>query len=99
MIELGLSTPCLSLGIRVVGHVDDLMCVCPRSGLNTFLAKLKSVYEVTSTFLGPDHGNQLEGEFRVRGICWRIDGLTWTGDAKLVEEARDQLTMCGSNEV
>ena len=31
--------------IRVVGHVDDLMCVGPRSGLEIFLEKLKGVYE------------------------------------------------------
>ena len=53
MIELGfrpvVSAPCLyyhpSWRIRVVGHVDDLMCVDPRSGLDIFLAKLKCVYE------------------------------------------------------
>ena len=56
MIELGfrlvVSTPCLqyhpTLRIRV-GHVDDLMCVGPRSGLD-FLAKLK--------FVGPDSGEK-----------------------------------------
>ena len=58
MIELGfrtvVSTQCKyshpSSGIRIVGHVDDLMCVGLRSGLDTFLAKLKFVYELTSTF-------------------------------------------------
>ena len=56
MIELGfrpvVSTPCLYYHplwrIRVVGHVDDLMCVGPRSGLDIFLEKLKGVYELTS---------------------------------------------------
>ena len=42
-----------SLDVRVVGHVDDLMCVGPRTGLDTFLAKLMSIYDLTSFFLGP----------------------------------------------
>ena len=50
------STPCLyyhpSLGIRVVGHVDDLTFIGPRSGLDTFLAKLLSV--------GPGLGEEQE---------------------------------------
>ena len=64
MIELGfrtvVSTLCKyyhpSSGIRIVGHVDDLMCVGLRSGLDTdtFLAKLKFVYELSSTFLCPE---------------------------------------------
>ena len=82
MIELGfrpvVSTPCLyyhpSFGIRVVGHVDDLMCVgprsgLPRSGLDIFLAKLKSLHGLTSTFLGPDHGAEQEEKFLGRGFC------------------------------
>ena len=64
MIELGfrpvVSNPCLSYhpswGIRVVGHVEDLMCVCPRSGVDIFLAKLQCVHDLSSTFLEPDAG-------------------------------------------
>ena len=71
LIEVGfrpvVSTPCLychpSRGIRVAGHVDDLMCVGLRSGLVIFLAKLKGVYESTSTFLGPLAGEEQEGRF------------------------------------
>ena len=46
-----------------MGHVDDFMCVGPRSGLDTFLAKLKCEYELASTFLGPDAGEEQEGKF------------------------------------
>ena len=35
----------------MVGHVDDLMPSGPRSGLNLFLDKPKSVYDLTLTFL------------------------------------------------
>ena len=66
------STPCLcchpSRGIRVVGHVDDLMCVGfhGRSGLDIFLAKLKGMYELN---------------FNVSWTtCWRGTGgkVSWT---------------------
>ena len=70
-----------------MGHVDNLMCVGPRSGLDIFLAKLKSVYDLTSTFLDPRPGEEQEGNFLGRRICWRTEGLTWTGDVKLVKEA------------
>ena len=95
MIKLGfrpvVSTPCLychsSLDVLVVGHVDDLMCVGPRIGLDTFLAKLMSIYDLTSTFLGPGPGEEQEGKFLGRSICWRSYGLTWSADIKLVNEA------------
>ena len=61
-----MSTPCLhyhpSLGIRAAGHVDDLMCVGPRSGLDMFLAKLKCVCDLISTFPGPDAEEERRGE-------------------------------------
>ena len=95
MIMLGfrpvVSTPCLyyhsSLDVLVVGHVDDLMCVGSPSGLNIFLAKLMSIYDFTLTFLGPGPGDEQEGTFLGRSICWRSYGSTWTGDVKLVNEA------------
>ena len=107
MIELGfrpvVSTPCLCYHplwrIRVVGHVDDLMCVGPRSGLDIFLEKLKVVYELTLKFLGPDAGEEQQGKFLGRSICWRTDGLTWTGNVKLVKEALDEWDMREANEV
>ena len=107
MIELGfrpvVSTPCLYYHplwrIRVVGHVDDLMCVGPRSGLDTFMAKLQCVYELTSAFLGPDAVEEQEGQFLGRSICWRTNGVTWTGNLELVKEALDEWDMCEAKEV
>ena len=75
------------LDVLVVGHVDDLMCVGPRSGSDIFLAKLMSMYDFTSTFLGPGPDEEQEGKFLGRSICWRSYGLTGTGDVKLVNEA------------
>ena len=80
-----------------MGHVDDLMCVGPRSGL--FLAKLKGVYVLTSTFFGPDSGEEEDEKFLARSICWRTDGLTWTGDVKLVKEALYERDVCEAKEV
>ena len=85
-----------------MGHVDDLMCVGPRRGLDIFLAKLKCVYEFTSTFLGPGAGEEQEGQFLGRSICWRTDGLigqeklSWS---KRVKEALDEWEMCEAKEV
>ena len=77
MVKLGfrpvVSGLCLcyhpSFGISVVGHVDDLMCVGPRCGLDIFLARLKSVCDLTSTFLGPRPGEEQEGTILGRRIC------------------------------
>ena len=35
--------------------------------------KLESVYDLTSTFLGPGLGEEQEGKFLGRSICWRLD--------------------------
>ena len=63
------------------------MCVGPRIGLDTLLANLMSKNDLTSTFLGPGPGEEQEGKFLGRSICWRTYGLTWTGDVKLLNEA------------
>ena len=86
-----------SLDVCVVGHVDDLMCVGARIGLDNFLAKLMSIYDLTSTFLGPGPGEEQEGKFLGRSICWRSYGLIWTGDVKLVNEALQEWDMLTSN--
>ena len=95
-----MTTPCLyyqySFDVLVVGHVDDLMCVGPRIGLDTFLAKLMPIYDLTSTFLGPGPGEEQEGKFFCRSICWRSYGLTWTGDVKLGNEALQEWDMSNS---
>ena len=74
-----------------------LMCVGPRLGLDTFLAKLMSIYDLTSIFLGPGPGEEQEGKFLGRSICWTSYGLTWTGDVKLVNEALQEWDMSTSN--
>ena len=35
-------------------------------------------------------------KFLRRSICWRSDGLTWTGDVKLAKEALEGWDMCAS---
>ena len=50
-------------------------------------------HELTSKFLGPDVGEEQHGKFLGRSICWRTDGLTWTGNVKLVKEALDEWDM------
>ena len=91
------TTPCLcyhsSLDVLVVGHVDDLVCVGPRIDLDTFLAKLMSIYDLTSIFLSSGPGEEQEGKFLGRSICWRSYVLTWTGDVKLVNEALQEWDM------
>ena len=70
------------------------MCVGPLIGLDTFFsAKLMAIYDLTPTFLGPGPGEEKEGKFLGRSICWRSYGLTWTGDVKLVNEAMQEWDM------
>ena len=52
-----------------------------------------SMYDSTSTFLGLGPGEEQEGKFLGRDICWRSYGLTWTGDVKLVNEALQEWDM------
>ena len=76
-----------------MGHVDDLMCIGPRNGFEIFQMKLKGLHELTLNFFGPDAGEEQQGTFLGRSICWRTDGLTWTGNVKLVKEALDEWDM------
>ena len=57
-----------------------------------FLAKLKRVYDLISTFLGPDAGEEQEGKFLRRSICWRTD-------VQLVKKMMDEWDMCEAKEV
>ena len=63
------------------------------------MAKLQCVYELTSAFLGPDAGEEKEGMFLGRSIRRRTNGVTWTGNPKLVKEALDEWDMCEAEEV
>ena len=60
---------------------------------------MKCVYELTSTFLGPDAEEEQEGKFLGRSICWRTDRVTWTGSLKLVKEALDEWDLYEAKEV
>ena len=55
-----------------------------------------SIYDLTSTFLGPGPGEEQEGKFLGRSTCWRSYGLTWTGDVKLVNEELQEWDMSTS---
>ena len=52
-----ISTPCLyynaELDIRIVAHVDDLMITGEKSKLLEFEKKLRDIYEIKSSILGP----------------------------------------------
>ena len=62
-----------------------------------FCEKLMSIYDLTSTFLGSGPGEEQEGKFLGRSICWRSSGLTWTGDVKLVNEVLQEWDMSTSD--
>lgn len=97
------STPCLyyhpETKVRVVAHVDDMMCVGDKDELDEFLTLLKSKYKLTSTILGPGPGEEKEGKFLGRSIGWTKEGLTWTGDRKLVEEMLEDWQMTEARSV
>ena len=63
----------------------------------TLLAKVMYIYGLTLTVLGPGHGEEQEGKFFGRSICWRSYGLTWTRDVKLVNEALQEWDKSTSN--
>ena len=63
------------------------------------LAKLKQTYKLKAEFLGPDsaRGEAQRGKLLGRTITWGKDGLTWTGDTKLVTEMLRDWDMGDSN--
>ena len=64
-----------------------------------FLAKLKRVYDLFSTFRGANAGEEQEGKFLGRSICWRTAGFTRPEDVKLVKKMMDEWDMCEGKEV
>ena len=91
------STPCLYLHpesqIRIVAHVDDMLCVGNKEELEEFMRNLAEIYKFTSTFLGPEKTEQQEGEFLGRKLRWGAEGLTWSGSQKLVDEMLEEWGM------
>ena len=107
MVQLGFvavqSTPCLyyhaKSGVRVVGHVDDLMCVGSKTSLVKFLDDLKKKYQLTAKILGPGKDEVRSGTFLGRRIGWEAGGLTWTGDERMARSALEEWEMTESREV
>ena len=98
-----ISTPCLyyhmETKVRIVAHVDDMMCVGDKDELDKFLILLKGKYKLTSTILGPGLGEQKGGKFLGRSIGWTREGLTWTGDRRLVDEMLEEWQMTEARSV
>jgi len=65
MVSIGFvqssSTPCVyyheDWQLRVVAHVDDLLCVGPGRWLKHFLKELDKFYDCTATTLGPERAD------------------------------------------
>ena len=69
------STPCLyyneKRGIRIVAHVDDLLCVGEKDVLEQFYKDLGAKFEVKGMIVGPSPGRERRGVFLGRTIEWK----------------------------
>ena len=66
--------------------MDDMMCVGDKEELNNLLVQIEEKYQWTSTMLGPGPDEARHGKFLNRKVEWTHEGLTWTGDQRLVDE-------------
>ena len=77
-----ITTPCLyiqkSTGVRVVAHVDDLLCEGRKEDLEKFLEEFSKKFEVKHTMVGPGPDEVQEAVFLGRTIKWKPSGLSWT---------------------
>ena len=73
-------------GVRLVTHVDDFLCIGPRSELMEFYEELNGVLDLKCSVLGPNEGDSQEGVFLGRTIEWHDWGIAWRGDQKLLKD-------------
>ena len=78
------TSPCVYVNpqtsVRIVTHVDDFLCVGPRSALDEFYGELSKVLDLTCNILGPSPGDGKVGQFLGRKIKWHNWGISWQGD-------------------
>ena len=87
-----------TMNLYVVIHVDDVMAIGSKANIKEFLKEIEKKYEVTAEIIGPEEGrgnaatccgnavgSVRSGKFLGRTVCWRSDGLTWTGDSKMAQ--------------
>ena len=83
------TSPCVYVNsqtsVRIVTHVDDFLCVGPRSALDEFYGELSKVLDLTC-ILGPSPGDGKVGQFLGRTIKWNDWGITWQGDDRLLKD-------------
>ena len=85
------ATPCVyqhpELGVSAVAHVDDILLVGPKEGLYEARRRMEARYKLKSNFIGPGGGDEKPtGQFLGRAIEWCADGITWSGDQKMIQE-------------
>ena len=84
------AAPCVyfhpELNVCAVAHVDDVLFEVSRPDLDEVLVIMKKTYKVKAEFIGPnpEKGEVREGRFLGRKITWEEDGITWSGDDRLV---------------
>ena len=66
-------------GVRLVTHVDDFLCIGPRSELMEFYEELNGVLDLKCSVLGPNEDESSEGVFLGRTIEWHDWGISWRG--------------------
>ena len=91
------TTPCVYLnkisGVWLAAHVDDLLAEGSWRNLEDFAQELAGRYDIKSYIIGPDKDELCEGTFLGRRIQWTNEGLTWTGDDKLVRDLLKEWNM------
>ena len=107
MAELGfrpcLATPCLyvndATGVKVVAHVDDLLCTGSERELEELRERISRKYEIKSTMVGPGSSLAKECRFLWKHIRWTRSGLEWEGDEKLRETLLQEWDMVNASPV
>jgi len=101
--ETMVSTPCVyvnrELDVKIVAHVDDLLCTGPKENLEKVKKLLEKKYQMKAKMIGPDRGEDREGKFLGRTIRWKDWGLEWQGDGKLRESLLAEWDMGKSSPV
>ena len=91
----GLASPCHffhpTRKLRTAVHGDDFVTVGPKSELKKMRKELEMKYDLKTSVLGPDEGEEKEVRILNRVIRWTREGVSYEPDPRHGEILIDQL--------